>query len=231
VTNTVPTNVRGFRRYTIWEVKIFFDKIDAECKHSDFLWGLRESLFSFVETNYEQYLLLNAQMNQSIKNYLHRRFELFYEQVCLKVQSFSNSYYLSLWKSLSHDEQRTLYDIATDDIINPSNRDIALTLCDLGLVKSIENIAGFEIMNTSFRNYIFTQLDQSEIQIIQKEAQENGSWNNLGVPLLLVVIGLCTFLFITQRDAFSNLITYLGAATGSIAALLRILGMIPNAKT
>lgn len=219
--------------YTQQQVRYFFEQLDRECEASNFLWGLRHSLLQFVERSYQQYLSLDtAPAPEMYSAYqLHRSLELFHEQVCLKVQSYASNYYLSLWKSLAPEEQRTLYDIAVDDIVNPANRDIAVRLCELGLAEPLKQMAGYQIMNTSFRNYIFTQLDQEDVRTIRQEADEKGSWNNLGIPLMLVVVGLSVFLFVTQREAFSNVLAYLGAAAGSIAALLKILGMIPNSKT
>jgi hypothetical protein len=160
-----------------------------------------------------------------------RHFTLLFEKICLKIQSLSANYYLALWQSLNRDEQRTLYDIALDEMVNPANRDIASRLVDLGLVKRVPDIACYEVMNVSFRNFIFTQLDGKEVSILQADANGKGSWNSFQLPVLLVVIAIGVFLFTSQKDAFTNMITYLGAAATGIAALLRVLAIIPSSKS
>jgi hypothetical protein len=208
-------------------------KIDEECAHSDFLWGLRKPIYKFLEEHKNYYLKFEI-TNESTDTVLIRiadEFSVLFEQICLKIQSLSANYYLSLWQSLSKDEQRTLYDISLDEIVNPSNRDIANRLAGWGLVISEADVACYNIMNNSFRNFIFNQLSKSEIKFIKVEAAEKGSWSTFQLPVLLTVVGIGVFLFVTQREAFTNLISYLGAAAAGIAGLLKILGMIPNSKT
>ncbi|GAC1425641.1 MAG: hypothetical protein NVSMB67_27510 [Flavisolibacter sp.] len=94
----------------------------------------------------------------------------------------------------------------------------------------VENIACYEVMNNSYRNFIYSHLDSGQVDSFKIEDSEKGSWNSVQLPIMIVLLGLGIFLFITQKDAFTNLITYLGAAIGGIAALLKVLGMIPSAK-
>jgi hypothetical protein len=210
----------------------FFRKIDQECGHSDFLWSLRCSLFTYIKEHKKDFLDFDFQNSKPthLQKVMTRHFTLLHEQICLKIQSLSANYYGAIWQSLNRDEQRTLYDIALDDMVNPRNRDIAIRLGDLGLVKRLPDIACYEVMNISFRNFIFTQLSKKEVNSLQADADGKGSWNTFQLPILLVVIGIGIFLFTTQKDAFTNMITYIGAAAGGIATLLKVLAIIPSNK-
>ena len=159
-----------------------------------------------------------------------RHFTDLYENTCLKIQSLAFNYYLATWQSLSLDEQRTLYDITIDEMVNPANRDIAARLAKLGLVKRLKGVTGYQVMSKSFREFIFTQTDKKALATLRAEEASKGSWSNLQLPALIIVITMGIFLFTVQKDAFTNLLTYLGAAVGGIGALLRVLGMIPSAK-
>jgi hypothetical protein len=118
-----------------------------------------------------------------------------------------------------------------DEMVNPANRDLATRLAEIGLVKRLDHLTGYEIMSKSFRNFIFTQLDKKELLKLRKEESEKGTWNNFQLPVLIVVIALSIFLFTTQKDAFNGMIAYLGTAIGAIAALLKLLGMAPSSKS
>ena len=128
-------------------------------------------------------------------------------------------------------KQRTLLDIGMDDMVNPANRIVASRLANLGLVIPEEDIACYTLMNRSFRNFVFTQLDKAELKNLEANASEKGSWSSFELPVLTVVVAFGLFLFTTQKDAFTSLLTYLGAAAGGIAALLKVLGMIPSNKS
>jgi hypothetical protein len=220
-------------RYTELQLSDFLMKIDQECSHSDFLWDLRPTVLTYIKKNVKEFMNFDFQTGRPVhqRKIMARHFTLLFEKICLKIQSLSANYYLALWQSLNRDEQRTLYDIALDEMVNPANRDIASRLVDLGLVKRVPDIACYEVMNVSFRNFIFTQLDGKEVSILQADANGKGSWNSFQLPVLLVVIAIGVFLFTSQKDAFTNMITYLGAAATGIAALLRVLAIIPSSKS
>lgn len=221
---------RQMLRFYLRQVNEFMDNVNNECRQSDFLWSLRPTLFNYLQKHKGICLGFYFQNNrvQNMRRVVSRHFTTQFEQVCLKIQSLATNYYLALWQSLSADEKRTLLDIGTDDMVNPANRLFATRLANLGLIKPEPHIACYQLMNRSFRNFVFTQVDKGEIKALK--AGEKGSWNSFELPVLTVVVALGIFLFTTQKDAFTSLLTYLGAAAGGIAALLKLLGMIPSNK-
>lgn len=221
------------QKYFKKQVEDFLKRIDDECGHSDFLWSLHPALLNYLNEHKKDFLNFDFQNKKiaHMRKVINRHLDTIFERMCLKVQSLAANYYLGIWQAMSRDEQRTLYDIAMDDMVNPRNRNIASRLAVLGLVKPEQDIACYQVMNTSFRNFIFTQLDKKQIRTLQADADEKGSWNSFQLPVIIVVAAISIFLFTTQKDAFTSLITYLGAAAGGIAALLKILGMMPSNKT
>ena len=220
------------KTYLTDQINKFFQKLEDECSHSDFLWGMRDPILEYIEKNQKDCLRLDLRYrNKShiIKN-IKSSFNDLYEQICIKIQTLACKYYLASWNSLSYNERKTLYDIARDEMVNPANRDIATRLACLGLIKQLDGGVGYEIMSKSFRNFMFTQLDKKDVDSFQVEAADKGSWRNFQLPILIVVIAISIFLFTTQRDAYSNLITYLGSVALGVGTLLKLLGMIPSSK-
>jgi hypothetical protein len=227
-----PTHISQVKYYLRNQLDHLFDRLEEEFSHSDFLNGLRKPVLNFMQSQKEQFFDFDFQYpdKQHMLKIITRHFESVYENTCLEIQALAFNYYLSVWKSLCPEEQRTLYDIALDDMVNPVNREIASRLAGIGLVKRLEHLTGYEIMSKSFRNFIFTQLDKKEIRRLRDEEAQKGSWNNFQLPILIVIIAISIFLFTTQKDAFTGMVTYLGTAIGAVITLLKLLGMVPSNK-
>lgn len=202
-------------------------KLYKECAHSEFLFGLlaplRQSLMREWITRAS---LLPAEGQATAKPDTEALFVSF----CIRLQALAHHYYLSLWQSLTAEEQRTIYDIASDGLLNQRNQDVAENLYALGLLRINSSGTGYWMMNESFRGFVLTRIDKKEINKLHDGTDPNHSWNRFQLPVILVVVAVSLFLFTTQRDAFNNLIAYLGAAAGGIAALLRILDIFSAPK-
>jgi hypothetical protein len=231
--NATDNELKPIKEYLARQISLFFTRLDQECNHNDFLNCLQKPILDYLRANKETCFHFDFQyLNKPhMLKIITRHIENVYENTCLRIQSLAYNYYQSVWQSLCPDEQRTLYDIAMDEMVNPANRDLATRLAEIGLVKRLDHLTGYEIMSKSFRNFIFTQLDKKELLKLRKEESEKGTWNNFQLPVLIVVIALSIFLFTTQKDAFNGMIAYLGTAIGAIAALLKLLGMAPSSKS
>jgi hypothetical protein len=203
------------------------ERFDKECAHSEYLYGLLEPLKRSVYeewTTWQQTHTADDTVDRDIKDDLFGAF-------CYKLQTLAHHYYLSLWQSLSGDEQRTLYDIAGDGLMNQRNHDVGDNLFALGLIRINHSETGYKVMNESFRRFVLTRIDKAEISKLHDEADPAHSWNRFQLPVILAVVALSLFLFVTQKDAFNNLVAYLGAAAAAIAGLLKILDVYSAPKT
>ena len=201
-------------------------RFNKECAHSEFLYGLLEPLKQSVYEEWTAWQKTHAEEDSAdldIKEDLYTAF-------CYKLQTLAHHYYLSLWQSLSGDEQRTLYDIAGDGLMNQRNHDVADNLYALGLIRINHSETGYKVMNESFRRFVLTRIDKKEISKLHDEADPSHSWNRFQLPVILVVVALSLFLFTTQKEAFNNLVTYLGAAAAGVAALLKVLDIFSGPK-
>lgn len=201
-------------------------KLLHECAHSAFLYGLMEPIKLSL---YMELTAPGASRQEEESSGRCTTADL-YASFCLKLQTLAHHYYLSLWQSLTGDEQRTLYDIAGDGLMNQRNHDVADNLHALGILKINDSETGYRVMNESFRRFILTRIDKKEITKLHDGTDPNHSWNRFQLPVMLVVAAVSVFLFTTQKEAFNNLIAYLGAAAAAIAALLKVLDVFPSSK-
>lgn len=202
-------------------------RFNSECAHSEFLYGLLEPLKQSVYEEWTAWQKTHTAEDSADRDIKEDLFAAF----CYKLQTLAHHYYLSLWQSLSGDEQRTLYDIAGDGLMNQRNHDIADNLFALGLIRINHSETGYKAMNESFRRFILTRIDKKEISKLHDEADPAHSWNRFQLPVILVVVALSLFLFTTQKEAFNNLVTYMGAAAAAVAALLKVLDIFSGPKT
>jgi hypothetical protein len=201
-------------------------RFNKECAHSEFLYGLLEPLKQSVYEEWTAWQKTHTAEDSADRDIKEDLFTAF----CYKLQTLAYHYYLSLWQSLSGDEQRTLYDIAGDGLMNQRNHDVADNLYALGLIRINHSETGYKVMNESFRRFVLTRIDKKEISKLHDEADPAHSWNRFQLPVILVVVALSLFLFTTQKEAFNNLVTYMGAAAAGVAALLKILDVFSGPK-
>lgn len=202
------------------------DKLTKECAHSEFLYGLLLPLRQSLVREW----LTKATVLRDGQAAAKPDTEMLFESFCVKLRALAHHYYLSLWQSLSAEEQRTIYDIASDGLLNQRNQDVADNLYALGMLRINASGTGYWMMNESFRGFVLTRIDKKEISKLHDGTDPGHSWNRFQLPVILVVVAVALFLFTTQRDAFNNLVTYLAAAAGGIAALLRILDVFSAPK-
>ncbi|WP_276485843.1 hypothetical protein [Paraflavitalea pollutisoli] len=206
------------------------EKLYRECAHSEFLYGLLAPLRQSLVREW----LPKAKVLMGEKEKIGKPgTEDLFNSFLIKLEAMAYPYYLSLWQTLTAEEQRTLYDIASDGLLNQRNQDVADNLHALGLLRINGSATGYWTMNESFRAFVLKRIDKNELTKMREGADPSHSWNRFQLPVIIVVIAVALFLFTTQRDAFNNLITYLAAAAGGIAALLKILDAFsgPKAKT
>jgi hypothetical protein len=232
----VADDASGFKsdeiqEHILKETTKIIDLIREECSHSAFLAELTGPMITYASrlaSPPPKYHATSAEW--PARRLISRHFIFVFEKVCDRVESLAANHYLSLWNAVTLEEQRTLYDIAVDELINPLNRKTAARLCEIGFVNPIDGIACYNIMNISFRNYILHHVANNEISIFKKEVAAKGFGSSIQLPLVIVAISAFAFIVITQREVFTNVISYLGAGFAGITGLVKIISSIPASK-
>jgi hypothetical protein len=240
--STWPTQqLRPYDNYNLDSAKIhahilneaekLIELVRQECSHSAFLAAISEPMIEYASRLSSP----GSKNNDGGKPWpaarlISRHFIFVFEKVCDRIESLASNHYLSLWNAITLDEQRTLYDIAIDELVNPLNRKTAARLCEIGLAKPVEGIACYSLMNISFRSFILNHVANNEISNFKKEIAAKGFGSSIQLPLVIVAISAFTFIIITQKEAFTSLISYLGAGFAGITGLLKIISSIPDSK-
>jgi hypothetical protein len=193
--------------------KILQEVLASECTNSDFLYKLSSNLKTQAENK-----------NTANQNNLVPAMDE--DDILIKISQVATNYYDSIWLSLSLPEQKTLYDLAKDGLVNNQNNHEISLLLQKGVFK-YDN-GHLEIMNKSFRHYLLSRLKQEHITRIQSNEIQKGSWNKLRNLIVIIIVVVGVFIFATQQQAFNNLLTYLATFSGGILALLNIVNKVPG---
>jgi hypothetical protein len=184
------------------------DIIDRECNNSYFLRSQKKII------------------RESLANE-HPGHELTEEEIVLRIESLAHVYYNSIWSSLSEEEQYILYDIAQDGLVNLKNREVLTMLLNKGLLV-YEN--RFRMMNDSFRNFVLSEVSPDDALELEQKVKVTGSWNYFRTPVVIILITIAMFIFITQEETFNSIIAFITTFAAGIPIIFRLLGMITSMK-
>ncbi len=184
------------------------DLIDSECNGSYFLRAQKAAIREYLNS-------------EGINNPLTE------EDIILRIESLAHVYYNSIWSSLSEEEQYILYDIAQDGLVNLKNREVLTMLLNKGLL-IYEN--RFRMMNESFRNFVLSEVSADDALELERKVKETGSWNYFRTPVVIILITIALFIFITQEETYNNIIAFITTFAAGIPILFRLIGMITSMK-
>ena len=153
------------------------------------------------------------------------------DELAFKLQVSSHYFYMYIWQSLTKEEKFLLYDLAEDNLVNSFDDYNLSMLIAKGVI--IKQDGTLKLFNKGFRNFILTAIGNSEAMKIKNQMQDNGNWNTLKNPLLLVIVAILAFLLTSQEAAFAKLLTYVAALGAGIPTILKLFSLFDKtpAKT
>ncbi|MCF0060577.1 cache domain-containing protein [Dyadobacter chenwenxiniae] len=140
-----------------------------------------------------------------------------------KMEITSHYYYMGLWQSLTKEEKFILYDLAEDGLVNPFDEHNLSLLILKGLI--LQDDSGLRIFNVGFRHFILTSIGTGEVMKIRSQIRDNGAWNSLRIPLIILIVAVFAFLFASQQEAYETLLKYLSVLTISVPTALKFFAM------
>lgn len=87
---------------------------------------------------------------------------------------------------------------------------------------------GLRLMNESFRRFVLSESHPDQVVAWRKGARS--SWDTLKGPLLMGLMGVALFIFITQQDVFNSTVTLLSTFTGMLPVLFKLIGLFQRGK-
>jgi len=142
------------------------------------------------------------------------------DELAFKLQVTSHYFYMYIWQSLTKEEKFLLYDLAEDNLVNPYDSYNLCMLIGKGVI--IPTDGTLKLFNKGFRNFILTAIGNTEAMKIKNQIKDNGNWNKLKNPLLLVILAILAFLLTSQEESYSKIITYLAALGAGVPTVLKI---------
>ncbi len=183
------------------------EAFEQECNHGKYLRKLKKEL---------------SQHNDSVsQDFSYEDFE----NIVLHIQSVAHNYYLSLWNSLTFEEQYVLFDIAEDGLVNHKNFE---SLSQLHMKGLIINNGRPEVMNKSFRNFILTEVQVGHLALPDDSHKKDSLWSKFKGPFFVVFLALLFFIYYTQKESFNALTAVI---TGFAAAIPAFLNFFNTFKT
>jgi hypothetical protein len=138
-----------------------------------------------------------------------------------RIRNQAGLYYRDIWTISSNEEKLTLFHLAQDKLLSPNDPEIA-TLLRKGLIVRDPDV---HLMNESFRQFVKSDGCARDVAECEKEAKKDSLWHIMKPPLLVVLISVVLFLFITQRDLYTSSLAIMTAITTAIPALFKVLSL------
>jgi len=145
------------------------------------------------------------------------------DSLIFKLQLTSQYFYTYIWQSLTMEEKFLLYDLAEDGLVNSYDDYNLSLLLSKRLIMRVDGT--LVLFNKGFRNFILTAIGQTEADRIKDQVKSNGNWDSLKLPLGITILAILVFLFTSQEEAYSRIITYITAFSAGIPAVLKIFSM------
>lgn len=143
------------------------------------------------------------------------------DSLAFKLQVTAHYFYMYIWQSLTKEEKFLLYDLAEDGLVNSFDDYNLSLLVTKGIIVDVDGTLRF--FNNGFRNFILTAIGNTEMMQIKDKIRDNGSWGSLRTPLMVITVAILTFLFVSQQEVYSSLITYVTAIGAGVPAVVKLL--------
>jgi len=117
-----------------------------------------------------------------------------------------------------------LYDLAEDNLVNSFNDYDLNMLLAKGII--IRPDGTLRLFNKGFRNFILTAIGNSEAMKIKNNIKDNGNWNQLKNPLIILVLAILAFLLTSQQEVYSKLISYVAALVAGLPVILKLFSFL-----
>jgi len=141
------------------------------------------------------------------------------EHLLNRLANQARPYYEHLWDSCSKSERVTLFHLAKDRLLSHRDPDIERLLRRQLIVRDTD----IHLLNDSFRQFVKSKENIAIAAEEEIKAAHTSLWHMLKVPLLVVLVAVTIFLFVTQRDFYTSTLAIVTAVTTLIPAFFKVL--------
>jgi len=127
--------------------------------------------------------------------------------------------YSNIWKNLTWYEKIVLYDLVDDGLMNRNNKKIITQLIEKKLIM----IKPFPVLFArDFNDYINQHISGSEVKEIEGKLGLKGGWKNAKYLILLILLPLGAFIFISQGLTIEKSFGIFAGLVGAITTLMKL---------
>ncbi len=126
-------------------------------------------------------------------------------------------FYFYIWDKCTPKEKYLLLDFAQHGFVNFKNTEVIHGLLKKGILMVQDQEVS--LFSLSFRSFVLTQLHNEDTQRLQEQFKQEGTWQSIRIPLMVVMLGVAFFIFFTQEEAFQK-ISALVAGVGTVFSLV-----------
>ena len=206
-----------------------------------------ERILSDYTGDYDKYMRCLICRELAVSTYLHRysvEIMKFYDQlkmmelpeqiiidrIIARIMDLSRLHYDNILDSCTPMERFVLSDMAQDMIVNSKNKKVVNLLIHRGLL--VANECSIRFMNESFRKHVLLRFTSEEKARLKEKIGDVGiSWQDYKLILILVMIGLFTFLFIANRAILDNLNKLFIVLGGGTVLITNLTGLFTRKET
>jgi len=138
-----------------------------------------------------------------------------------RIANQARAYYRHIWDSCSPGEKQTLCHLAQDHMLSHRDPDITNLLKRELIIRD----EGLHLFNESFRQFVKSTEQLACCAEADAEAKKGSLWQMLKVPILVALMAIAGFLFVTQQDVFSSSLALVTGVTSIITGLFKVLSM------
>jgi len=152
------------------------------------------------------------------------------DRIIARIMDLSRLYYDGILASCTPMERFVLSDMAQDMIVNSKNKKVVNFLIHRGLF--VINGCAIKFMNESFRKHVvlrFTDVERARLK--EKLGDTGSSWQGAKLILVLIMVGLITFLFIANRSILDNLNKLFLVIGGGTVLITNLTGLLTRKET
>jgi len=149
------------------------------------------------------------------------------EHLIGRIANQARTYYTHIWNCCSTGEKLTLCHLAQDRLLSHRDPDIEALLRRELIVRDQD----LHLFNDSFRQFVKSAEKVSFVAEQDKQAQQGSLWQTLKVPILVAMLAITAFLFVTQQDLFSSSLALVTGLTTLVPAMLKVMSMFHTDPT
>jgi hypothetical protein len=172
----------------------------------------REFLLPIEKDRFGDSVAINGQigLNDAYDDYLNK--------------SYYSPIYFSVWHSLSLKERFIVYDLAEDGLMNARDSFMLMKLKRKGILSYNRNTYRMELFHRSFNLFVKNGVSTEEIMNIERFSKKNGSWGQIRLALLLLILAMLLFINTLMPNMFNALIGAIGVIASFSGVVSQVSG-------